>query len=358
MNTVDRSMRRSVRIIAWMLGFLLLLPGLMLAFFYVQSPPDAGEPLADAREIPHPTVTAHRGASWIAPESTAAAYELARDVGAHYLEADLQRTRDGMIVAFHDRTLRRTTNVEEVFPERVHEPIERFTLDELRKLDHGSWFNEAFPSRARDSYAGLGPVTLQELLTIAEDGNNNPGLYLETKAAERHPGIEDDILEILEDAGWHPDAPTPDPPDPAANEQFGAPNVDVASGRARIIFQSFHPPSVDTLVTLAPDVPVVYLISRRMARADGFTTHLDRAVDMGTAGVGLGRQLGFPWQIRQAHDRELLVHNYTINSPWQMRQLRWSGADGIFTNRSDVALETYGWADEIDVAAIIQARGD
>ncbi|MGV8378035.1 glycerophosphodiester phosphodiesterase family protein, partial [Pseudomonas aeruginosa] len=68
------------------------------------------------------------------PEETAAAYLLARDLGADYLEADVQRSRDGVLVALHDDTLERTTDVAEVFPERAKDPVSSFTLAELKRL--------------------------------------------------------------------------------------------------------------------------------------------------------------------------------------------------------------------------------
>src|ERR687892_6045 len=61
---------------------------------------------------------AHRGASAYAPEHTRAAYQLAIDQGADYVEQDLQITQDGVLVCLHDLTLERTTNVEEVFADR------------------------------------------------------------------------------------------------------------------------------------------------------------------------------------------------------------------------------------------------
>jgi glycerophosphoryl diester phosphodiesterase len=63
-----------------------------------------------------PTLIAHRGASWEAPEHTLAAYELAVRQGADFVEPDLQMTADGVLVCLHDTTLERTTNVAEVFP--------------------------------------------------------------------------------------------------------------------------------------------------------------------------------------------------------------------------------------------------
>ena len=61
---------------------------------------------------------AHRGASAYAPEHTIEAYELAIEQGADFIEPDLQITRDGILIALHDLTLERTTNVRDVFPDR------------------------------------------------------------------------------------------------------------------------------------------------------------------------------------------------------------------------------------------------
>ena len=91
---------------------------------------------------------AHRGASAYAPEHTIAAYRLAIEQGADYVEQDLQISKDGVLVCLHDLTLERTTNVEEVFPDgapRDRQPetwnVSDFTLQELKPLDAGSWFD-------------------------------------------------------------------------------------------------------------------------------------------------------------------------------------------------------------------------
>ena len=105
--------------------------------------------LAATHGIPHPAVIAHRGASFDAPESTAASYKLARDLGADYLEMDLQRSKDGVLFALHDNNLQRTTDVATKFPERKDSPANAFTMAELKTLDAGSWFNTAYPDRAR-----------------------------------------------------------------------------------------------------------------------------------------------------------------------------------------------------------------
>ena len=81
------------------------------------------------------TTIAHRGASGYAPEHTFNSYDKShRELGASYIEIDLQRTKDGHLVAMHDETVDRTTN--------GHGRVEDYTLDELKKLDAGSWFNK------------------------------------------------------------------------------------------------------------------------------------------------------------------------------------------------------------------------
>ncbi|MFH1214957.1 MAG: glycerophosphodiester phosphodiesterase family protein [Pseudomonadota bacterium] len=83
-----------------------------------------------------PLVVAHRGASGSAPENTAAAITLALAAGARMMEIDVQISRDGEVVVFHDSTLERTSS--------GTGKICDFTYRELSGLDAGSWFGEEF----------------------------------------------------------------------------------------------------------------------------------------------------------------------------------------------------------------------
>lgn len=47
---------------------------------------------------------------------------------------------DGVPFLMHDQTLKRTTNVHKVFPDRTREPASMFTLGELETLNAGEWF--------------------------------------------------------------------------------------------------------------------------------------------------------------------------------------------------------------------------
>lgn len=93
-------------------------------------------------------VIAHRGASAYAPENTFPAFELALKMGSCGIETDIHNTKDNVPVLIHDATVDRTTNGSG----RVNE----LTLEEIKKLDAGSWFSPEF--------AGTQIPTLEEFL--------------------------------------------------------------------------------------------------------------------------------------------------------------------------------------------------
>lgn len=308
-----------LRIAGYVVAVSVILIVAFVVMSFALSPPGGGKKFAGDLGVPYRSVIAHRGASGWAPEGTTPAYLLAREMGADYLEADLQRTADGVVVVFHDDTLARTTNVAEVFPGREDDFIETFTYDELMQLDAGSWFNEEHPDRSRDSFVGLRLLTLEQLLDIAEGASTRPGLYLETKSSERHAGYEEDIVAILRDRGWLQSA---------------------GEGGFPVLFQSFNPDSLIRLGEVAPQTARILLISTETEEEFGWDNLLQTALDVGH-GIGPIGFLAWPWNTGKAHRLGLLVHPYVINETWQMRLLTFFGADGFFTDRPDVALELF-----------------
>lgn len=141
--------------------------------------------------VPDYALMAHRGSTFWTPEETEAAYRWAREMGADYLECDLQVSKDGVVLALHDTDLKRTTNIEDVFGERFPDKLRReyykilyhgvrgsdeadsvfidslikqdikyfvpnypssYTYYELMHLDAGKWFNEDNQEVARDGF--------------------------------------------------------------------------------------------------------------------------------------------------------------------------------------------------------------
>lgn len=89
-------------------------------------------------------IQSHRGAGFLAPENTLAAFELGWQMGT-WPESDLRTTKDGVIVAFHDATFERT--VKNVPPELKKKGVKDITYAELLKLDVGGWHGEQFEGR-------------------------------------------------------------------------------------------------------------------------------------------------------------------------------------------------------------------
>jgi glycerophosphoryl diester phosphodiesterase len=155
-----------------------------------------------------PIVIAHRGASGYLPEHTLGAYELGMRMGADYIEPDLQLTADGHLVAMHDTTLTRTTDVEALFPGRSSYAVIDFTLAEIRTLTV-----KPTAATAATSYPGFTPSapepfrvpTFAEVLAFLNAYNaangTTIGVYPEAKTPNP-PAINRQIVEDLKAAGF------------------------------------------------------------------------------------------------------------------------------------------------------------
>ncbi|HNV70311.1 MAG TPA: glycerophosphodiester phosphodiesterase family protein [Candidatus Ozemobacteraceae bacterium] len=96
--------------------------------------------------VAFPLNIAHRGARSVAPENTMAAFQVAVErFGADMVELDVHLSKDGVPIVIHDDDLVRTTNAEEVYPDRAPWLVADFTAAELLMLDAGSWFVEKDP---------------------------------------------------------------------------------------------------------------------------------------------------------------------------------------------------------------------
>lgn len=175
-----------------------------------------------------PIVIAHRGASGSRPEHTLAAYELAIEQGADFIEPDLVLTKDDVFVARHENEISGTTDVA-AHPEFAarrttktidEQPVtgwftEDFTLAELRTLRANERLPKLRPDNTR--YDGQQPIpTLAEVIALAKRATaatgRTIGIYPETKhpsyfASIGHP-MEARLVAELRAAGWdRADAP-------------------------------------------------------------------------------------------------------------------------------------------------------
>lgn len=244
-----------------------------------------------------PFVIAHRGASAYAPEHTAAAYRLAIEQGADYVEQDLGITRDGVLVCTHDAMLERTSNVREVFPDRFtevktgdrverHWLVENFTLAEIRQLDAGAWFGPQF--------AGARMLTFDEAVEIVK---GRAGFFPELKVPARFRA-----------RGFDPEALVAD-----ALRKHGLLGS-TFNGRPAVHLQVFEEDSLRRLARLLPDVPRSFLIgsaegTKRWLHPVGLAEVKTFATGIGPAYHILDR---LPEVVGQAHAAGLTVVPYTF----------------------------------------------
>ena len=270
---------------------------------------------------------AHRGASAYAPEHTLAAYRLAIEQGADFVEQDLAVTKDGVLICLHDPSLERTTDVEEKFPTRVTEVAwegkprrvwlaNDFTLAEIKTLDAGRWFGAAFE--------GERVPTFDEAVALIR---GRAGLYPELKTPEIYQGRDVDFPVLVEraldrlhlrGAAAHPKSP--------------------------VILQTFGESTARALHDRRIGVPVVLLFDARQ----GFDPAAMVARWKGVvAGFGPAKDVvaRHPEFVRLAHEAGLTVTPYTFRAAStpgypsvtaEMEHFLYTlGVDALFTDNPD-----------------------
>jgi glycerophosphoryl diester phosphodiesterase len=269
---------------------------------------------------------AHRGASGYAPEHTLAAYQLALAQHADFVEPDLAVSRDGVLVCLHDDTLERTTNIAAVFPNRPSRDAPRrgparrwlandFTVDEIRRLDAGSWFDPKF--------AGAHVPTFQEMIDLVR---GKAGLYPELKSpplyTARGVDMEKIFVEVIRKNGLDAPGSLEDTP---------------------VIIQSFDEATVRRVARDLPTIPRGFLTEHDEDVTDA------RLRELATFATGIMPEkkviARHPDMVERAHDLGLTVTSWTFRADEktafpsvrdEMAHFLYTfGIDALFTNNPD-----------------------
>lgn len=248
------------------------------------------------------TLVAHRGASGEAPEHTFAAYDLAVAQGADWIEQDVQMTRDGVLVVFHDDSLERTARgPASSCVGRLREK----TYAELRQCEVGSWFNAEHPQFADARFIGERIPTIDSVLARYA---GRARFYIEIKHPAAAPGVEEALLDLLRARGL-----------------IGA------ATRDHLIIQSFSAVALQKARALDSALALVQLLEDPIL-ADSLQSTMTRIATY-AQGIGPSRRVVTARMVEAAHAAGLFVHVYTVNDPPVLAWVQGIGADGVFTDR-------------------------
>lgn len=227
---------------------------------------------------------AHRGAAGECPENTFAAFERAVELGAEYIEIDVQLTKDNHIVVIHDFTIDRTTNGKG--------KVKDFTYNELQKFDAGSWFSPAFKGERIPLF--------KDVLTKY---SGKIGLLIEFKKPSNYPGIEQLVAKEI------------------SNQLFN---------EEEIIVQSFDLQSLKKFQSFLPKIPIGLLINYPLHKKDitRFAKHIQYLNPKWTM---VNQKL-----MKSLHEENLKTIVWTVNTYNELQHIKRWPIDGIVTNYLEI----------------------
>jgi len=210
----------------------------------------------------------HRGAAGHAPENTLTAIQKGIALGVDFVEIDVRRTADGVLVVLHDETVNRTTNGKG--------RVDRLCLRDIEKLNAGN--GEHIP-------------TLEEVLKVAA---GEAGLMVELKVK----GVAQQTVEVVREAGF----------------------------RDPVIYASFLHDELKHVRTVDPGASLMVLFGG-MSRAS-----VARAIKYRPSYVGLRHDKATRPLVDAFHRVDLLVFVYTADTPIDIQHALSLDVDGVISN--------------------------
>jgi glycerophosphoryl diester phosphodiesterase len=246
------------------------------------------QPIPNEGESPY--VIAHRGISSRAPENTLASFELAAGInGIDMVELDVRLSKDNKVIVLHDRTFQRTST--------GNGSARNYLIEEIKRFDAGSWFHKSFSSERIP--------TLEEVLRKIGD---KLWIDIEIKSDlfHREPSglLENCVLNIVCECGMED----------------------------RVMISSFNHTLLANIKKMKPAIITGVLYN--------FSFDFNRLPSMLSERVGASVFVCAKREVTQrmvddAHNHNIAVYVYTLNSVSDARRMLTLGVDGIISNNAD-----------------------
>jgi len=261
---------------------------------------------------------AHRGARAYAPENTMPAFQKALELGAEAIELDVNLTKDGYAVIFHDYVLPRTTNIAELPHLQKHGEetgIHHLTLEEVRMLDAGKWYAEKDPhgqiaagtvsAKKAAMFEGTFIPTLDELLFFikASDMLLNLEIKDQTTIGDNSDTIVHTILK----------------------------QIKTHAIQDRVMISSFNHDYLKIIHAEMPEMPLGVLTEERIENAVEYCKQLNAAA------YHPCRTFTTADDIKTLREAGLMVNIWTINCPHELYAFANWGTSGLISDFPDKA---------------------
>ncbi len=230
-------------------------------------------------------VTAHRGASVYYPENTMSAFIGAKELGADWVELDVQQTKDGKIIVMHDTNLKRTTG----FNENTWE----VNYDEIKNLDAGSHLNEKF----KDEKIPL----FDDVVRWAKE--NNMKLNVELKPTGHEQDFEAQVVDIIKKYNY----------------------------QSNCVITSQIYSVLENVKKYDDSIETVYV----MSLAYGDITSLDKADHFSIEATSVTEQL-----VSRVHKEGKQIYVWTVNTEENIKKMIDLKVDNIITDNISLAKDT------------------
>lgn len=235
----------------------------------------------------------HRGCMGTFPENTLLGFQQAICKGVDGIELDVQLTKDGEVVVIHDETLERTTDGTGF--------IKDLTLQEIKQYSVGAKFAH-FKQYDQRTWDAEGVPTLQEVLELLAPDKAELNIELKTTLF-KYDGIEEKVLDLVNEYG---------------------------NGR-KVIYSSFHLPSILRIKQLDPHAEIAWLLGQKPPHPEDYLQSLDlEALHLSRSSV-----ITDPLYLKDFVDR---VRVWTVNNQDEIKQLQDLGVQAIMTDFPEEAL--------------------